>query len=152
MASSIERSALVWHPAARMYDIVNDVAAYPEFLPWCSDAEVHETGASEVLASLEIAKGSVRHRFTTRNRLIRPSEIRITLVDGPFARLEGSWYFMPLATDACKVLLKLDFEFAGPIARMALGSVFNQAASSMVEAFCQRADSLIAVKSGMHSL
>lgn len=146
MASSIERSALVWHSADRMYNIVNDIAAYPEFLPWCSDAEVHETNAEEVLASLEIAKGAVRHRFTTRNRLTEASEIRITLVDGPFSRLEGVWRFIPLAVDACKVVLTLDFEFAGPIARMALGSVFNQAANSMVEAFCQRADALSGVQ------
>lgn len=142
MASSIERSALVWHSAERMYEVVNDIAAYPEFLPWCASAEVHDASEQEMLASLEIAKGGVRHRFTTRNQLSEPSEIRIGLVDGPFSRLEGVWRFLPLAAGACKVVLTLEFEFNGAVTRMALGKVFNQAANSMVDAFCQRADAL----------
>lgn len=142
MAHNIERSALVWHPAKRMYEVVNDVVAYPEFLPWCAATEVRQVNDQEVLASLEIAKGGVRHRFTTRNLLTEPSEIRIGLVDGPFSHLQGIWRFLPLSEDASKVVLTLDFEFSGAVTRMALGSVFNQAANSMVDAFCSRADAV----------
>ena len=142
MAHNIERSALVWHPAERMYEVVNDVVAYPEFLPWCAATEVRKVNDQEVLASLEIAKGGVRHRFTTRNLLTEPSEIRIGLVDGPFSHLQGIWRFLPLSEEASKVVLTLDFEFSGAVTRVALGSVFNQAANSMVDAFCSRADAV----------
>ncbi|MDX5299159.1 MAG: ubiquinone-binding protein, partial [Gammaproteobacteria bacterium] len=57
-------------------------------------------------------------------------------------RLSGGWQFLPLQADACKVVLRLDFAFSGSLGRMAFGTVFNQAANSLVDAFCQRADSL----------
>ena len=139
MAKTIERSALVWYSAEQMYELVNDIAAYPEFLPWCADAEVHSASEAEILASLEISKGGVRQRFTTRNLLQTPNEIHMGLVDGPFSSLNGAWRFQPLRQNACKVQLELEFEVSGTLARMALGSMFSQAATQLVDAFCQRA-------------
>lgn len=142
MLNKIERSALVWHSADRMFGVVNDVLAYPQFLPWCASAEVHHTSDHEITASLEVAKGGVRQRFTTRNQLVAPSEIHMTLVDGPFTRLKGSWQFLSLQEKACKVQLVLEFEFSGALSRMAFGAVFSQAANTMVDAFCKRANEL----------
>lgn len=142
MAHTIDRSALVWHSAERMFALVNDIPAYPSFLPWCSAAEVHEVSPSQVLASIEVAKGGIRHRFTTRNLIVAPREINIELVDGPFRILQGRWLFEPLDVNASKVILELDFEFSGPLARMAFGSIFSQAANSLVDAFCARADAV----------
>lgn len=140
MVNKIERSALVWHSAERMFGLVNDVVAYPQFLPWCASAEVHHTNEQEITASLEVAKGGVRQRFTTRNQLVAPSEIQMVLVDGPFTRLKGCWRFHSLDERACKVQLTLEFEFTGTLARMAFGTVFNQAANTLVDAFCKRAN------------
>ena len=141
MTHTIDRSALVWHSAERMYALVSDIPSYPQFLPWCSAAEVHAMPApSEVLASLEVAKGGMRQRFTTRNRMDAPKGIVIELVEGPFQSLQGRWYFEPLDVHASKVILELDFKFSGRLAKMAFGTVFNQAANSLVDAFCQRAD------------
>ena len=62
------------------------------------------------------------------------------LVEGPFRYLSGVWQFKPLETTACKVMLKLDFDFDSQLAKMALASIFNQAANTMVDAFCKRAN------------
>ncbi len=140
MPHQIDKSALVMHSAERMFVLVNDVASYPEFLPWCAGAEVHYEGESELTASLEVARGGVRHRLTTRNELFPPRAIDMTLVDGPFRNLRGRWEFQPLDATACKVMLRLEFEFSGALARMTFGPVFNQAANTMVDAFCRRAD------------
>lgn len=142
MPHQIDKSALVMHSAERMYALVNDVARYPEFLPWCAGAEVHQQDDSELTASLEVAKGGVRHRLTTRNALTAPSTIDMTLVDGPFQNLRGRWDFQPLNEGACKVMLRLEFEFSGTLARMTFGPVFSQAANTMVDAFCRRADAV----------
>ncbi|WP_336365836.1 type II toxin-antitoxin system RatA family toxin [Marinobacter sp. C2H3] len=140
MAHQIDKSALVMHSVERMFHLVNDVARYPEFLPWCAGAEVLEQDGEQITASLEIAKGGVRHRLTTRNRLNNPEGIEMNLVDGPFRNLKGQWHFKALSDSACKVILSLEFEFSGSLSRMAFGTVFSQAANTMVDAFCRRAD------------
>jgi len=142
MPHQIDKTALVMHSAERMFHLVNDVARYPEFLPWCANTEIHEQNAEEVTASMEIAKGGVRHTLTTRNQLLQPEVIEMSLVDGPFRNLAGRWYFKPLSDSACKVILTLEFEFTGSLSRMAFGAVFSQAATTMVDAFCKRADQL----------
>lgn len=139
MAHTIDRSALVWHSAERMFSLVSDIPNYPLFLPWCSAAEVHEVSAEQVLASIEVAKGGIRHSFTTRN-VMAANQIDIVLVEGPFQSLHGRWFFEPLDAQASKVILKLDFEFSGRLAQMAFGPIFSQAANSLVDAFCVRAD------------
>lgn len=142
MAKTIERSALVRHSARRMYDLVNDIERYPEFLPWCSSAQVHEADDQQKLASLEVNKGGVRQSFSTRNRLLAPERIAMELVEGPFTHLRGEWHFRALNEEACKVILTLEFSLNGRVARVAFGNVFSQAANTMVDAFCRRADAL----------
>lgn len=142
MPQQIDKSALVMHSAERMFHLVNDIARYPEFLPWCAGAEVHHAGDEEVMASLDVAKGGVRHRLTTRNRLLVPQAIEMSLVDGPFSNLTGRWHFRELDDNACKVILTLEFEFSGTLSRMTFGSIFSQAANTMVDAFCRRADDI----------
>nr|WP_041598442.1 type II toxin-antitoxin system RatA family toxin [Hahella chejuensis] len=138
----ISRSALVTYSAERMYDLVNDVRAYPEFLPWCGMTEVIQESSDEMLARIQVSKGSVRHAFTTRNSLVRPSEIILTLVDGPFRKLQGRWSFLALDEAACKVALALEYELTGALTGVALGPVFSQAAGTMVDAFCKRAQAI----------
>ena len=140
MPHQIDKTALVMHSAERMFHLVNDVASYPDFLPWCSASQVHEQTDHEIMASMDIAKGGIRHRLTTRNQLYLPHTIEMSLVDGPFRNLSGRWQFKPLQNNACKVILTLEFEFSGSLSRMTFGPVFNQAANTMVDAFCRRAD------------
>lgn len=142
MPHQIDKTALVMHSAERMFHLVNDVARYPEFLPWCSGTEIHEQSEEQITASMDIAKSGIRHRLTTRNQLILPETIHITLVDGPFKNLKGRWHFKPLDDNACKVVLTLEFEFSGSLSRMTFGQVFSHAANTMVDAFCRRADEL----------
>jgi len=137
---SIQRSALVAHPASRMFDLVNDVAAYPGRFSWCEDAQVLEQDEDRVLARLDLGLGALRTWFTTENRLERPSRIDMQLRDGPFKRLHGVWTFDRLDESACKVTLTLDFE---PSSRL-LGPVFTLGfqglADRMVDDFVRVAD------------
>ncbi len=136
----IHRHAIVPYSAAQMFALVDDVPAYPEFLPWCGSARELYRDEDEVEATVEIAKGSVRKTFTTRNRLQKDKMIEMRLVSGPFKHLEGFWRFEPLGEgQACKVSLDLDFEFANRLLSMAIGPVFNAIANSLVDAFVKRA-------------
>ena len=142
MATRIQRSALLPYPAQALFDLVNDVAGYPRFLPWCSASEVLEVSETHMLASLEVAKGGIGQRFVTRNVLQPGQRIEMNLQEGPFTSLHGVWEFKALGEKACKISLDLTFDYAGPLVRATLGPLFNQAANTMVDAFCQRAKQL----------
>lgn len=138
--SVIQRSALVHYSAAEMYALVNDVAAYADFLPWCRSSKVISESGAEMVASVEIARGLLNQTFTTRNTLVKDRRIELQLVDGPFKKLHGVWRFEPLKTDnACRVSLELEFEFDSAMISLAAKPVFTQIANSLVDAFVKRA-------------
>ncbi|MCK4675932.1 MAG: type II toxin-antitoxin system RatA family toxin [Gammaproteobacteria bacterium] len=138
--SHIQRSALVHYSPAEMYQLVNNVADYASFLPWCRSSEVKNESETEMLASVEIAKGVLNKTFTTHNQLQKNHRIELQLVDGPFKNLSGYWQFDQLKTEnACKVILELDFEFDNAMMSIAAKPVFTQIANSLVDSFCKRA-------------
>ncbi|ATA20962.1 MAG: type II toxin-antitoxin system RatA family toxin [Gibbsiella quercinecans] len=135
----ISRSALVPFSAAQMYQLVNDVHSYPDFLPGCTGSRVLNATDKEMTAAVDVAKAGISKTFTTRNTLQDNQSINMQLVDGPFRKLMGGWHFTPLSPDACKVELHLDFEFTNKLIELAFGKVFKELAGSMVQAFTQRA-------------
>jgi len=142
MATRIHRSALLPFPARALYDLVNDVAHYPDFLPWCTSADVLETSETQMRARLEVAKGGLSQRFLTCNSLQPGKSIEMNLEEGPFSHLHGLWEFKALGEKACKISLDLTFDYAGPLVKATLGPLFNQAANTLVDAFCERAKQL----------
>ncbi|WP_088330748.1 type II toxin-antitoxin system RatA family toxin [Lacimicrobium sp. SS2-24] len=137
--ANVNRSALVSFSAESMFDLVNDVDAYPQFLPGCAETRVHDADDNSMKASILISKGGLRQWFTTQNQLKRGEYIRMELIEGPFSHLTGGWRFTPLSADACKIELDLQFEFASRLAQAAFGKIFSSIASNMVAAFTQRA-------------
>ncbi|WP_113907443.1 type II toxin-antitoxin system RatA family toxin [Aliidiomarina celeris] len=135
----VERSALVPYSDQQMFDLVNDVASYPEFVPGCAAARIIHQSADEIVAELAISKAGMRHTFATKNQLQAPHAIQMELAQGPFKSLSGGWEFKPLAENACKVTLKLDFEFSSKLLHFAFSKVFNEVTSRMVDSFAQRA-------------
>jgi len=142
MTTHIQRSALLPYPAQALYDLVNDVANYPQFLPWCSGATVLEVSETAMRAKVEVAKGGISQHFVTRNVLVPGHSIEMNLEEGPFSQLHGLWVFKPLGEKACKISLDLSFEYSGALVKATLGPLFNQAANTLVDAFCQRAKQL----------
>jgi len=137
--SLISKNALVPYTAAEMYSLVDDIAAYPSFLPWCKDAKVLSRDEDEVRATIAIAKSGVHKSFTTFNRLQHNKMIEMRLLEGPFHHLEGFWRFDALDDRGCKVSLDLEFEFSNIIIKLTVGPVFDQIANTLVDAFCERA-------------
>lgn len=136
---NIHKSALVPYSAAQMFALVNDIDAYHQFLPWCRSSQVLSRDEDELRATIEIAHGSLRKSFTTRNRIQKDKMMEMRLEEGPFRHLEGFWRFDTLGEQACKVSLDLDFEFSSKLVGLAMGPVFSQIANSLVDAFTKRA-------------
>lgn len=139
----IRRHALVRHTPERMFDLVNDVEAYPTRFPWCAGAHVlGREGDSALTARLDLRFAGFTQSFTTRNTLERPHHLHMHLVDGPLRALEGDWTFTPLGEDGCRIAFALDFDYSGLLAGSALRLGFQGLANRMVDDFCRAADKL----------
>ena len=137
----VKKSRTVPFSCEKMYDLVNDIESYGEFLPYFVGSTVHHRDEDEVQATLKINAAGVHKSFTTRNRLQANKMIEIRLIDGPFSHLEGFWRFDE-TSDGCLISFDLEFEFAGRLFSMLLGPVFEQITDKMVDAFCDRAQAL----------
>ncbi|MGB1297996.1 MAG: SRPBCC family protein [Psychrobium sp.] len=135
----VNRSALVMFSAKQMYDLVNDVSDYPQFLPGCVGARVVSFDSNVMVASVDVSKAGIKKTFTTRNTLLENQRVDMQLVDGPFKLLQGGWSFLALDDNACKVSLDLEFEFDNKLAELAFGKIFKELAGNMVTAFSERA-------------
>ncbi|AQS38973.1 oligoketide cyclase/lipid transport protein [Shewanella psychrophila] len=135
----LSRSVLVRFSAMQMYEIVNDVESYKEFLPGCVGGKVLEFDGETMLASVDVSKAGISKTFTTRNQVIPGKSIQLSLENGPFKHLLGEWRFTELTEDACKIDFELSFEFSSSIVELAFGKVFKELMSSMVTAFTGRA-------------
>ncbi|KOR30293.1 cyclase [Achromatium sp. WMS2] len=140
--NTVHKTALVRHSATEMFLLVKNVHLYPEFLPWCQSTKVLSETDNRICAELVVARLGIHQAFSTCNNFEPGQWMEITLQDGPFSSLHGMWTFLPLREDACKVTLKLDFEFSSILIERAFGSIFNYAANSLVDAFCKRADAV----------
>ncbi len=140
----VERSAMVTFTAKQMFDLVNDVGRYPEFLPWCTGARVEDRSDTERVASVKVSRGVLRTEFTTRNTLTKDSRIVMNLVDGPFRDLLGEWRFDPIGERGSRVSFRVEFEFKNRLTAAALGSAFEAVCSTIVDAFVLRAQRMYA--------
>ncbi len=140
----IHRSAFVPFTCAQMYDLVNDIEQYPQFLPWCPNTEILSRSEQEIKATIHFAKGALAKSFTTENRLTPNQRVEMRLLEGPFRQLEGVWQFESIAGQGSRVTLNLSFEFNNKLLAFALGPFFHQIAASMVESFTKRAQQIYA--------
>jgi len=142
----VEKSVLIAHSAQQMFDLVDRVEDYPQFLPWCSKTELKFRDAHKTAATLHISYLSVKSHFTTENDKEAPLLMNIRLVDGPFRRLEGTWRFRPLAEHACKIEFQLAYEFSSRMFEKVIGPVFSNIANTFVDAFVKRAAQVYGAK------
>ena len=135
----VKRSALIAESPSRMYELINDIERYPEFVPWCTAARVESRKEGEVVATLNIKRGPLRAEFTTRNLLEPGKRVLMQFVSGPFSVLEGLWTLTPLGDLGCRVELEMRFEFANRVAGTLFAPLFEDTAASLVDAFVKRA-------------
>lgn len=141
MPTHAERRTLP-HTQAQLFELVADVARYPEFLPWCVGARVREQSDDVVTADLVIGYKLFRERFTSTVTLSRPDRIDVAYFNGPFRYLNNHWIFEPEGEDTCTIDFYVDFEFRSRLMQKLIGVVFNQAVRRMIRAFEARANDI----------
>lgn len=135
----IKRTALVEYSPEQMFELVNDVEAYPKRFTWCTGADVQSHDEHSLTARLDLNFAGLRHSFATRNTLYRPRRIEMRLAGGPLRSLEGTWTFDALGERGCKVGLDLRFDFRQRLLGPALRIGFRSLADRMVDDFCAEA-------------
>ena len=138
----VHKSVLLGYSAEQMFALVDNIEDYPKFLPWCGGTEVRQRDGDKVIATLQINYHGVKQTFSTENLHVRPVSITMTLLEGPFKHLHGTWTFKALRADACKIDFDLHYEFSSRVLEQVIGPVFNMIANSFVDSFCKRAETV----------
>ena len=138
----VEKSVLIDYSVTQMFDLVEGVEQYPQFLPWCSGASVSLRDPEFTHATIQINYRGIKQSFSTKNHKEAPRLMTLQLVEGPFRALDGEWRFTPLGETACRIDFRLSYEFAGVLLEKLVGPVFGHIAGTMVDAFLKRADSI----------
>jgi ribosome-associated toxin RatA of RatAB toxin-antitoxin module len=140
--AEVKQSVLVPYSAARMFELVDAVEQYPQFLPWCEGTELIYRQPDELQAVIHVNFRGFKQQFSTKNSRSVPREMRINLIEGPFTSLEGAWRFTDLGTAGCKVEFELRWELSSRVLAALAGPVFSHIANTMVDAFVGRAQKL----------
>ena len=138
--AQVNKSVLVEHPASAMFALVDQVEGYPDFLPWCGGTEVKWRDEQTTIATIHIDYMGVKQSFTTENSKLPPTEMNLSLQDGPFTHLHGHWRFLALGETACKIEFALNYTFSSKMLETLLSPVFGHIANTFVDAFVIRAD------------
>ena len=135
----ISKSAIVPHTPQQMFELVNNINDYSNFLNWCDSSSILNETGNQITASVQINKNGFKQTFTTINSSTPYEAIKMQLLDGPFDELQGEWRFEPLGENAAKVYLDLEFSFKSKIADMTISPLFKSIANSQLDAFIERA-------------
>ncbi len=140
--TTIEQSAILPYSTQAMFDLVNDIASYPEFMEGCLGAEIISQSEHEVQARLDLGRAGFKYSFSTRNTLQPPESMQMELIEGPFKHFAARWTFKALTEEACKASLDMQFEFKSGLLDLALKNLFDSSCKNLVNAVCKRADKL----------
>lgn len=138
----IQRSALLPYPAQHLFELVNDIEAYPAFMQGCVGATILRREEDYVEARLDLSRGVVSQSFSTRNRVVDAQHILLELLEGPFDYFAGRWEFLSLGESACKVSLNLEFNVRSTLLGAAAARLFDSVSDDLVGAVEKRARQL----------
>lgn len=136
---NVKRELQVPFSAQQMYDLVNDIAAYPQFLPWCKSTIIHSRALTALEATLYIAKGPISHTITTINEMHPHEQIKMQYKAGPFKTCAGSWQFIQQTETGCNVIFSMSYEFKSKFTALTLEPIFQPITNTLIDAFYQRA-------------
>ena len=137
---NIHKSAIVLHSAQKIFQLVDSVENYPQFLPWCGSTQIIKRDNDKTIASIEINYKGIRQTFTTKNTKKQNQEMMIKLIDGPFKSLSGQWMFKNIDKDSCQIELKLEYEFSNIILEKLISPLFNMIANTFIDEFIKEAN------------
>ena len=126
-----------------LFELVNKIEDYPQFMPYCSDAKVIEQKEGLLVGAITLQKGPLSETFSTKNTLFPYEKMVLTLVDGPFKHLEGVWTFTQKSNNCTLITLELDYAFNSMIVAGLFGGLFKKVAHNLMDSFYQHAQKVL---------
>jgi coenzyme Q-binding protein COQ10 len=129
----------------QLFDLVADVAAYPEFLPFCAKTEIHQNSDTHMIADLHICYKGFTGAFQSQVTKKFPHLLRMEQTHGSLKYLHSSWSFKPQATQSSSVIeFTIDFEPASWLLGKVLSPILNEMGNVMLQSFLNRASLIYA--------
>ena len=137
MPRHAETRFLPW-TAEQMFDLVADIARYPEFLPWVQALRIKGREGDVITADMVVGFKMVRERFTSLVTVSKPERIKVQYIAGPLKHLQNDWTFRNVP-GGCEIDFLVDFEFQNRMFERLAGMFFGEALRRMISAFETRA-------------
>ncbi|HEY5008669.1 MAG TPA: SRPBCC family protein [Caulobacteraceae bacterium] len=131
----------------QLFALVGDVQAYPLFVPWITSMRVwnpreEAEGIDAVDAEASVGFAFLSEKFSTRvRRDANTREIAVSLIRGPFRRLDNRWRFSEHPTGTL-VEFSIDFEFKSRLLEALLAANLGHAVERLIGCFEDRAKAL----------
>ena len=143
---TVFRTVLVSHSPQQMFDLINDIESYPEFMTGCVRATILHADSNCIEARLTLGLAGLKQSFVTRNELTPPTSMTMHLIEGPFSHFDGLWSFEeltePKGNQGCRISLRLTFAFRNRLLGIALEKMIEEITNRQVDALCRRADAV----------
>ena len=139
-----KQEVIINHSAKSIYEIVLDIEKYPEFIPWCSDVQIHSKTKKNIIADLLVKYKFFKINFTSdvrfdSNKLV----INVIYIKGPLKNLQNQWKFVKIEDNKTNVLFTIKFEFKNFIYQKMTEVFFDLIENKMIHSFKKRADDIL---------
>ena len=130
----------------QLVNLVLDIEKYPEFVPFCLDANVYERKNKEdlvlIIADLTIGKGPFKDTYKSDVRFNKKDyTIKVTNIGGPLNHLENSWHFKD-HENGTEISFDIDFEIENKFLNIVMTKSFQFGLDKIADAFQKRAKDL----------
>ena len=130
----------------QLVNLVLDIEKYPEFVPFCLDANVYEKKNKEdlvlIIADLTIGKGPFKDKYKSDVRFNQKDyTIKVTNIGGPLNHLENTWHFKE-QENGTEIFFDIDFEIENKFLNVLMSKSFEFGLNKIADAFQKRAEDL----------
>ena len=122
-----------------IFNLINNIEEYPKFLPWCKKTEVTKESENSQIGKIFISKSFINWSFSTKNIIDRNKSISLSLIDGPFDKLDGSWNFKEIDDNNTLVSLEINYKFKNSLIELSIEPIFTTIMNSILESFVDQA-------------
>ena len=137
----IKKEAIILEDIEKVFNIVNRVDLYKNFVPYCVDSIIISEENNQMQARLDFNIKGLRTTFTTQNIIENNKIIQMKLVDGPFKYLDGEWKFTEI-DDKTLIELKINYEVQSKIIDYTISKSLEKIMDYLVKAFVSESKKL----------
>lgn len=137
----IRQFSLVPHSVEKMFNLINDVHSYSEFIPGCDVIKILNKNHNELIAEIiPVANSIIVQSIITHNFFVKNKSIIIFLVRGPFKSFYGRWKFFPISENISRIEYISYYEFQSIILKKMCNHVFQGICNNIIKMFIARAN------------